>query len=277
MSPCPSHVSLRLDTAEVEIGQKEEMDESSRQSLEGNIKELMPWRKGPFKLFGIPIDSEWKSDMKWIRIAPHLGNVKGRVLDVGCNNGYFLFRLIGAGADDVLGIDPIDIFRRQFLLLQHFAKVPGIRYEPWGIADLPRFENDFDLILHMGIIYHHRDPFGQLKNLRRALKPGGRVIIESLGIPGESPISLTPKNRYANMKNIYFVPTLNALCNWAEKAKFRKVTPLFSVPASVEEQRITDRCPPGYKSFSDSLDPDDSTLTKEGYPAPVRLAVSAEK
>ena len=274
----PPEVSLRLDTATVEIGRSEEMGESARQSLEQRIQELMPWRKGPFNIFGIPIDSEWKSDMKWDRISSHLGELDGKkVLDVGCNNGYFMFRLIGAGAKEVLGIDPIECFQNQFLFLQHFAHVPNIHFESLGIGDLDSVENSFDLILHMGIIYHHPNPLQQLKSLRKALKPGGRLIVESLGIPGESSVSLTPHHRYANMRNIYFVPTLNALCNWAEKTKFRRVTPLFSVPSSSQEQRSTDRCPPGHKSFSDSLDPTDSSLTREGYPAPLRIAISAEK
>ena len=270
--------SLRLDGAEVEIGRPEEVDESTRQSLEEHIQNLMPWRKGPFRLFGIPIDSEWKSDMKWGRIASHVGDIEGkRALDVGCNNGYFMFRLAGCGAGNVLGIDPVEHFRNQFQFLQSFARVPNIHFEPWGIADLHRFENDFDLVLYMGIIYHHPDPFGQLKRIRRTLKRGGKLIVESLGIPGESPISLSPHPRYANMKNIHFIPTSSALCNWIEKAGFRGVTPLFSIPSSCEEQRVTDRCPPGYKSFADSLHPDDPGLTREGYPAPIRMAVSAEK
>ena len=274
----PTDVSLQLDTATIEIGRPEEMDESARPSLEQSIQELLPWRKGPFKLFGTPIDSEWKSDLKWDRIAPHLGDIKGkRVLDVGCNNGYYMFRLVGAGAGEVLGIDPIEFFQRQFQLLQHFARIPQIRFEPLGIADLHRFENDFDLILHLGVIYHHPNPIQQLKSLRRALKPGGRLIVESLGIPGDAPVSLTPGERYANMKNIYFVPTLAALANWARKARFRQVTPLFSVPSSTDEQRTTDRCPDGYKSFADALHPNDPSLTKEGHPAPLRMAIAADK
>ena len=251
MIPRPSHVSLRLDVASVEIGQAEELEEVHRPLLNKRIDELMPWRKGPFRLFGTLIDSEWQSDMKWDRIAPHLGNLENKkILDIGCNNGYFLFRLVGVGAEEVLGIDPIECFRQQFQFIQYFAGVSGIKMEPWGIQDLHRFDNDFDLILHMGVIYHHKDPIGQLLQIRRALKPRGKIILESIGIPGESPYSLTPHRSYANMRNIYFVPTLTALMNWMEKAKFRHITPLHAVPSSSREQRTSDRCPPVTKVLS---------------------------
>ena len=274
----PSKVSLRLDAATVEIGRPEEIDETGHQSLEKHIRQLVPWRKGPFRLFGNLIDSEWRSDMKWNRIAPHLGELKNRrVLDVGCNNGYFMFRLIGAGAKEVLGIDPVACFQNQFQLLQHFARIPGIHLESLGIQDMHLFQSNFDLILHLGIIYHHPDPISQLRSLRCALKPGGKIIVETIGIPGDTPVSLTPYRRYANMRNVYFVPTLAATMSWMEKAKFRRIVPLFSVPASCREQRATGHCPPGYKSFVHTLDPRNYHLTREGYPAPLRLAVSAER
>ena len=190
MIPRPPKVSLQLDRATVEIGREDEIDESGQEFLKKRIHDLIPWRKGPFRLFGTLIDSEWKSDMKWNRIAPHLGNLKNkRILDVGCNNGYFMFRLMGAGAGEVLGIDPIGCFQQQFHFLQYFSKIPDIQLKPWGIKELHRFENDFDLIFHLGVIYHHPDPIEQLRRLRRALKPGGKIIVESIGIPGDSPLS----------------------------------------------------------------------------------------
>ena len=278
MIPRPSHVSLKLNVPAVEIGRVTEIDEPNRQRLDQHINDLMPWRKGPFKLFGNLIDSEWKSDMKWNRLAPHLGNLKNKkILDVGCNNGYFLFRLAGAGAKEVLGIDPVEHFQKQFQFMQHFAQIPSIQMKSWGIQDMHHFDNEFDLVFHMGVIYHHKDPIGQLNLIHKALKPKGKVILESIGIPGELPWSLTPNRRYANMRNIYFVPTLMALMNWMKKSKFRHITPLYSIPSTSCEQRVTDRCPPGYKSFIDTLDPDAPHLTREGYPAPLRLAVSAEK
>ena len=184
-----------------------------------------------------------------------------------------MFRLAGAGAKEVLGIDPSLRCARQFYFLQNFARVSNIHFAPWGIEQLKHFKNVFDVILYLGIIYHHRGPVEQLMELRRVLRPGGRIIVETIGIPGDEAFSLTPKGRYANMKNVYFIPTLLALTNWAYKARFQEVTPIFSVPASSREQRTTHWCPPGYPSLKDFLDPQDASKTIEGYPAPLRMAV----
>lgn len=56
-----------------------------REEIKKLLRGLMPWRKGPFSLYGVNIDTEWRSDWKWQRILPHLSSLEGRtVLDVGC-------------------------------------------------------------------------------------------------------------------------------------------------------------------------------------------------
>ena len=57
--------------------------------IETLMRNLMPWRKGPFSLYGVNIDTEWRSDWKWDRVLPHLSDLTGRtILDVGCGSGY---------------------------------------------------------------------------------------------------------------------------------------------------------------------------------------------
>ena len=46
-----------------------------------------PWRKGPFNVFGVAVDTEWRSSLKWNRIAGHVNLRERRVLDVGCGGG----------------------------------------------------------------------------------------------------------------------------------------------------------------------------------------------
>lgn len=75
----------------------------------------MPWRKGPFSLYGLDIDTEWRSDWKWQRVLPHISPLAGRsILDVGCGSGYYLWRMIGEGAHLAVGIDPMQLFLCQF-------------------------------------------------------------------------------------------------------------------------------------------------------------------
>ena len=85
--------------ATIRIGTSSDLDDSARTALQRCLLALHPWRKGPFSLFGINIDTEWRSDWKWSRVAPHLSELRGRnVLDVGCGNGYYGWRLCEAGA-----------------------------------------------------------------------------------------------------------------------------------------------------------------------------------
>ncbi len=49
--------------------------EAERTQLRQCLQTFIPWRKGPFELFGIYIDSEWRSDWKWQRVAPHLSDL----------------------------------------------------------------------------------------------------------------------------------------------------------------------------------------------------------
>ena len=70
------------------------------------LRALMPWRKGPFQFGDVFIDSEWRSDWKWQRLAAQIDLAGQRVLDVGCGNGYFGWRMLQAGAREVVGVDP---------------------------------------------------------------------------------------------------------------------------------------------------------------------------
>ena len=57
-------------------------------SLDASLRGLKPWRKGPFEIFGIHVDSEWDSSIKWNRLAGNLGSLAGkRVLDIGSSCG----------------------------------------------------------------------------------------------------------------------------------------------------------------------------------------------
>ncbi|MGR9014551.1 MAG: DUF1698 domain-containing protein, partial [Gammaproteobacteria bacterium] len=98
-----------LDADAVQIGGSDELlDEHGKGDFIRQLKALHPWRKGPYNLFGIHIDTEWRSDWKWNRLKDHIAPLEHRmVLDVGCGNGYHCWRMLGAGAKTVVGIDPM--------------------------------------------------------------------------------------------------------------------------------------------------------------------------
>ncbi|KAA0449845.1 MAG: DUF1698 domain-containing protein, partial [Candidatus Thioglobus sp.] len=38
------------------------------EALQNALKLLMPWRKGPYQIGDLQLDSEWRGDMKWQRL-----------------------------------------------------------------------------------------------------------------------------------------------------------------------------------------------------------------
>jgi tRNA (mo5U34)-methyltransferase len=267
---------LQFGRRRVSIGIDESIDAVSRIALEELILGLRPWRKGPFELFGIEIDAEWQSDRKWSRVFPHLDPLAGKVVgDIGCGNGYYLLRLLEHSPSLALGLDPSQLFYFQFELLQTFARQAHAQYEPIGIESIDIFPDFFDVLLCMGVLYHHRNPIACLQGLRESLKKDGQLLIECQSIPGNEPIALFPPGRYAKMRNVYFVPTASCLEAWIKKAGFIDIKVCSDVAVTCEEQRRTDFSP--NESLADFLDPNDQTLTVEGHPAPRRVIISARK
>lgn len=260
----------------VTVGRREELTDEQFEELLKSAKALLPWRKGPFNLFGHLIDSEWRSNLKWDRIAPHIDDLRGKIVaDVGCNNGYYMFRMAGQKPKLVVGFDPMPRFCYQFQLVNRFAGLGNLKFELLGIEHVHLFKNLFDTVVCMGVLYHNRSPVQILNGIWEGMKPGGQLIIESQGIPGEGSYAIFPEDRYAKARNVWFVPTAECLINWVKRAGFKEVECLSVDKTTFDEQRATDYAP--WESLHDFLDPADDTRTVEGYPAPVRICVKARK
>ena len=255
-----------------------ELDCSDPESFWKACEMLIPWKKGPFEFESGTLDAEWRSDYKWNRFEGHLGDLTDKkILDVGCNNGYFMFEMAKRNPELVLGIDPIPRCQAQFELVNKVYKNENLKFELLGVEHCNHFRSFFDVILFMGIIYHHRHPLEQLIDLREALVPGGEIILETIGIPGEESYALFPEDRYAGMKNIYFIPTLSCTVNWMKKARFVDVEVIADAEMTSSEQRSTKWNPDNFKTLEDSLDPNDSSKTIEGHPAPRRFLIKAKR
>jgi tRNA (mo5U34)-methyltransferase len=244
--------------------------------IETHLRNLMPWRKGPFSLYGLDINTEWRSDWKWDRVLPHLSDLRGRtILDVGCGSGYHMWRMIGAGAKFAVGIDPTQLFLHQF---EAVRKLLGddrrAHLLPLGIEQLPAL-NAFDTVFSMGVLYHRRSPLEHLWQLKDQLVQDGELVLETLVIDGDENTVLVPGDRYAQMRNVYFIPSAAALKNWLEKCGFVDVRIVDVCTTTIEEQRRTDWMIT--ESLAEFLDPHDSSKTIEGYPAPVRAVLIARK
>nr|WP_241262834.1 tRNA 5-methoxyuridine(34)/uridine 5-oxyacetic acid(34) synthase CmoB [Parahaliea mediterranea] len=263
-----------LDAARVGADCEPPLPEPERAALRDTLQRLRPWRKGPFELFGVHIDTEWRSDWKWERIAPHLDNLAGRrVLDVGCGSGYHCWRMAGAGAAEVIGIDPTPLFVVQFWALQKYLQQPHTWVLPLGIQHVPPGLRAFDTVFSMGVLYHRRSPMDHLAELRDCLRPGGQLVLETLVIEGGPGDTLVPEGRYARMGNVWFLPSVDTLLGWLRKLGFVDASLADVAPTTSDEQRATDWM--RFHSLANFLDPDDASRTIEGHPAPRRAVVTA--
>lgn len=269
----PSDVELQR---EVKIGCADDLGPISTENLAKQLQAFHPWRKGPFDLFGVAIDTEWHSDWKWDRVLPHIQSLAGRkVLDIGCGNGYHGWRMAGEGAEFVLGIDPTLLSVMQYHVIQRYLGNRNHYVLPLGIEDIPANLACFDTVFSMGVLYHRRSPLDHLLELRGCLCPGGELVLETLIVEGDEGTVFTPEGRYAKMRNVWFLPSVETMLLWLRRCGFKNVTCVDTNRTSIEEQRKTEWMT--FESLQDFLDPQDHEKTIEGYPAPLRAVFTANK
>lgn len=260
----------------VRIGTAADLEPDDHHRVEQVLRGLMPWRKGPFSIFGIDIDAEWRSERKWNRIVPELPDLSGKVIaDIGSNNGYYMFRMADYQPEFVLGFEPYVQHYYTFKALNTFAEQTRLQTELLGIEHLNLFPECFDVIFCLGILYHRPSPLEALRDLRSALKPGGVLIIESQAIPGTEPVALFPEQTYAKVPGTWFVPTAACLHNWMTRTGFHAVQLFCDHAMNSAEQRRTAWMT--FESYEDFIDKHNPAFTIEGYPAPRRVFFKATK
>jgi tRNA (mo5U34)-methyltransferase len=258
----------------VAFGLAADIDEHTQKQIIGLLKQFMPWRKGPFDLHGIHLDTEWRSDWKWERVQPHIQSLENRhVLDVGCGSGYHMWRMLGENPRMVVGADPSQLFLMQFQAIKHFNPDPRIHLLPVGVEQLPELKA-FDTVFSMGVLYHRRSPIDFLYQLKDQLRKGGELVLETLVVEGDEQTVLVPGERYAQMRNVWYLPSTAALMLWMKRVGFKNIRLVDEAVTTLEEQRATEWM--DGQSLIDFLDPSDHSKTIEGYPAPHRAVVIAE-
>lgn len=252
------------------------LPDDARSSLRDTLMEFHPWRKGPFDFFGVAIDTEWRSDLKWNRLATAVDFRRKTVLDIGCGNGYYGWRMLAAGADFVVGCDPFLLYVLQFEAVRRYVRAPERHFVvPVADVEIPAALEFFDIAVSMGVLYHRTSPIDHLQLLWQSLKPGGELVLETLIVESAAETVLMPEDRYAKMRNVWFVPSIAMLRRWLLRTGFRDIAVVDISRTTREEQRRTDWMT--FESLADFLDPGDPRRTVERHPAPVRALLTARR
>ena len=258
----------------VTIGQATDMTPAMQDDLKKKLHAIHPWRKGPFNVLGVPIETEWRSDWKWDRLKEAITPLCNRlVLDVGCGNGYHCWRILGEQAKMVVGIDPTLVNVMQFQVIRKLYGAAAIYVLPLTLEQLPSSLALFDTVFSMGVLYHRRSPIDHLQDLRSCLRPGGELVLETLVTEGDCHHVMMPGERYAKMRNVWFLPSCEALILWLKRCGFKNIRLIDVSQTTVDEQRRTEWMT--FNSLQDFLDPDNQDLTCEGMPAPRRAIIIA--
>ena len=268
--------SIDFNTGAVRVGEAGDLSSAERETLITLLRAFHPWRKGPFDLFGIDIDAEWRSDWKWDRVASAISPLEGRrVLDVGSGNGYYGWRMRGAGAELVVGVDPYMLYCMQYGVVRHFLGDHGVYVLPMSLEEMPASLSGFDTVFSMGVLYHRKSPLEHLQHLHHLLNAGGELVLETLVVEGPDGYELVPEGRYAMMRNVWRIPSPATLLSWLAGSGFEDIRLVDQTITSTEEQRSTPWM--RFHSLADYLDPENPDLTVEGYPRPRRAVVVARK
>lgn len=245
------------------------------EKLEEIISLLSPWRIGPYNVCGYSIESEWNSYLKFNRLKSFIPNLKDKIIaDIGGNNGYFSFRLSKLNPKLIINFDPMPKNYLQFKFLQKFLRIENVLHEPIKAENLSVFNNFFDVIFCLGVIYHQRNPLLMINECWKALDKNGILILETIIFDDERSIALCPKT-YSKMRNVWFLPTPSCLKRWLEINNFIVLSESKLCITTNEEQRKTKDAI--FESLEDFLDPHNNSLTIEGYHAPKRYIVVAKK
>ena len=185
---------------------------------------------------------------------------------MGCGNGYYALRMLDAGARWVLGAEPTQLFGLQYEAIRRFTPPLPFWLLPAPLEDVPEPPAGLDTVFSMGVLYHRRSPFGHLARLRRWLRPGGELVLETLVVEGGPETVLVPRGRYARMRNVWFLPSVAALTVWLERAGFHDVRCVDVTATRTAEQRSTEWMP--FQSLQDALDPGKPGAHRRRPPGP---------
>ena len=132
--------------------------ETSAQAVEARVEADHWWFRGRRELLAAMI--------RELEIRP-----EARTLDVGSGTGANLRLLVELGFERVSGLD------RSEEAIRYCGEKALPPVERGDLCDLPFAEADFDLVIATDVLEHVEDEARAVGELRRVLRPGGRLIV----------------------------------------------------------------------------------------------------
>lgn len=242
------------------------------------IEQMIPWRKGPFRLFGHKVESEWDSFQKWERILPYSEVLfkNKSVLDIGCQNAYYLMKVIGENAKEVVGVDKHFLGYLQACFCRILLNVNMPMY--YIYSDLQTVANGlirtFDTVMCLGVLTHQKNPKHFLELLKRFMHSKSFLVLETIVHTTFKQEIITIKDRYAGMRNCYLLPSIKTVKSWLAETGFKHIECIDVSTTISTEQRKT--CHSSPISLEDHIDKNNNSLTIEGLPRPKRAIYLAK-
>lgn len=102
-------------------------------------------------------------------ICDQVKDRRARILDVGCGTGANLMMLSEFGEAEGVDVSPDALT---------FCRERGLQNVKLGAAEsLPYEDHTFDLVTALDVVEHIDDDVAGLREMRRVLRPGGRVLL----------------------------------------------------------------------------------------------------
>jgi len=101
------------------------------------------------------------------------------ICDLGCGNGYYMFRMLEYNPKLIIGIDPNMHAFLEFKAFQRFSGVDNIHFEYLRGDSMTLFPRTFDVVFCLGVLYHTNDPIGMLRDIHKSMK--GKSVSDTVG------------------------------------------------------------------------------------------------